>query len=102
MLDKPFVKKFVLISNLNLTWHDLDPCSVTCYMGEEPDPCLATTSFQGVLGNDKVTLDPPFLQAKYPHLPQLLLIRLVSQTLHQLLFSGYIPAPQCLSFSEGS
>ncbi|KAK4815335.1 hypothetical protein QYF61_000167 [Mycteria americana] len=41
---------------------------ITCYLGEETDPPLSTTSFQ----------------AKQPQFPQPLLIRLVLQTLHQL------------------
>ncbi|KAK4832249.1 hypothetical protein QYF61_021601 [Mycteria americana] len=41
---------------------------ITCYLGEETDPHLATTSFQ----------------AKQPQLPQPLLRRLLLQTLHQL------------------
>ncbi|KAK4818647.1 hypothetical protein QYF61_016618 [Mycteria americana] len=41
---------------------------VTCYLGEETNTHLTTTSFQ----------------AKQPKVPQLLLIRLVLQTLHQL------------------
>ncbi|KAK4823028.1 hypothetical protein QYF61_024830 [Mycteria americana] len=41
---------------------------ITCYLGEETDPHVSTTSFQ----------------AKQPQFPQPLLIRLVLQTLHQL------------------
>ncbi|KAK4824162.1 hypothetical protein QYF61_011289 [Mycteria americana] len=41
---------------------------ITCYLGEETDPHLSTTSFQ----------------AKQSQLPQPLLIRLLLQTLHQL------------------
>ncbi|KAK4826721.1 hypothetical protein QYF61_010974 [Mycteria americana] len=41
---------------------------ITCYLGEETNPNLSTTSFQ----------------AKQPQLPQPLLIRLLLQTLHQL------------------
>ncbi|KAK4821930.1 hypothetical protein QYF61_004933 [Mycteria americana] len=46
----------------------ISSCPITCYLGEETDPHLATTSFQ----------------AKQPQLPQPLLISLVLQTLHQL------------------
>ncbi|KAK4826774.1 hypothetical protein QYF61_011401 [Mycteria americana] len=46
----------------------ISSCPITCYLGEETDPHLSTTSFQ----------------AKQPQFPQLLLIRLVLQTLHQL------------------
>ncbi|KAK4816266.1 LOW QUALITY PROTEIN: hypothetical protein QYF61_014338 [Mycteria americana] len=54
---------------------------ITCYLGEEADPHLSTTSFQVVVGSKKVSPQPPFLQPKQPQLPQPLLIRL---TLHQL------------------
>ncbi|KAK4810920.1 hypothetical protein QYF61_013328 [Mycteria americana] len=46
----------------------ISSCPITCYLGEETDPHLSTTSFQ----------------AKQSQLPQPLLIRLVLQTLHQL------------------
>ncbi|KAK4818444.1 hypothetical protein QYF61_013131 [Mycteria americana] len=46
----------------------ISSCPITCYLGEETDPHLATTSFQ----------------AEQPQVPQPLLIRLVLQTLHQL------------------
>ncbi|KAK4826382.1 hypothetical protein QYF61_008053 [Mycteria americana] len=46
----------------------ISSCPITCYLGEETDPHLTTTSFQ----------------ATQSQLPQPLLIRLVLQTLHQL------------------
>ena len=55
-------------------------------MGEEADTQIATTSFQTVAESDKVTPEPPFLQTKQPELPQLLLVRLVLQTPHQLRY----------------
>ncbi|KAK4829729.1 hypothetical protein QYF61_006190 [Mycteria americana] len=57
---------------------------ITCYLGEETDPHLSTTSFQVVEESDKVSPQPPFLQATQPQFPQPLLIRLLLQTLHQL------------------
>ncbi|KAK4811096.1 hypothetical protein QYF61_016382 [Mycteria americana] len=57
---------------------------ITCDLGEETDPHLSTTSFQIVVESDKVSPQPPFLQAEQPQFPQPLLIRLVLQTLHQL------------------
>ncbi|KAK4830313.1 hypothetical protein QYF61_009818 [Mycteria americana] len=57
---------------------------ITCYLGEETDPHLSTTSFQVVVESDEVSPQPPFLQAKQSQLPQPLLIRLLLQTLHQL------------------
>ncbi|KAK4821425.1 hypothetical protein QYF61_019703 [Mycteria americana] len=58
--------------------------SITCYLGEETDPHLSTTSFQAVVESRKVSPQPPFLQTKQSQLPQPLLIRLLLQTLHQL------------------
>ncbi|KAK4806198.1 hypothetical protein QYF61_001121 [Mycteria americana] len=46
----------------------ISSCPIACYLGEETNTHLSTTSFQ----------------AKQSQLPQLLLIRLVLQTLHQL------------------
>ncbi|KAK4816015.1 hypothetical protein QYF61_011005, partial [Mycteria americana] len=47
---------------------DTSSCPMACYLGEETDPHLSTTSFQ----------------AKQPQFPQPLLISLVLQTLHHL------------------
>ncbi|KAK4826255.1 hypothetical protein QYF61_006702 [Mycteria americana] len=71
MLDHPFSEvKFPNIqSNPPLAQLEaISSCPITCYLGEETDPHLATTSFQ----------------AKQPQFPQPLLIRLLLQTLHQL------------------
>ncbi|KAK4810205.1 hypothetical protein QYF61_011799 [Mycteria americana] len=57
---------------------------VTCYLGEETDPHLSTASFQAVVESNKVSPQPPFLQAEQPQFPQPLLISLVLQTLPQL------------------
>ncbi|KAK4824042.1 hypothetical protein QYF61_009633 [Mycteria americana] len=71
MLDNPFSE--VKFPNI----HSKPPLAqleaissrpITCYLGEETDPHLSTTSFQ----------------AKQPQFPQPLLIRLLLQTLHQL------------------
>ncbi|KAK4821657.1 hypothetical protein QYF61_026755 [Mycteria americana] len=62
----------------------ISSCPITCYLGEETDPHLSTTSFQVVVESDEVSPQPPFLQAKQSQLPQPLLIRLLLQTLHQL------------------
>ena len=50
---------------------------IACYLGEEADTHLATASFQVVVESDKVSPQPPFLQAKQPQFPQLLLTGLV-------------------------
>ncbi|KAK4825477.1 LOW QUALITY PROTEIN: hypothetical protein QYF61_027632 [Mycteria americana] len=79
------VKKFSLISNLNLPQRNLKPFPLVLWLlGEETDPHLSTTSFQVVVETNKVSPQPPFLQTKQPQFPQPLLIRLVLQTLHQL------------------
>ncbi|KAK4816299.1 hypothetical protein QYF61_014597 [Mycteria americana] len=57
---------------------------ITSYLGEETNPHLSTPSFQVVVESNKVSPQPPFLQTKQPQFPQLLLIRLLLQTLHQL------------------
>ncbi|KAK4827890.1 hypothetical protein QYF61_022313 [Mycteria americana] len=62
----------------------ISSCPITCYLGEETDPHLSTTSFQVVVESDEVSPQPPFLQAKQSQLPQPLLIRLLLQTLHQV------------------
>ncbi|KAK4827220.1 hypothetical protein QYF61_015248 [Mycteria americana] len=62
----------------------ISSCSMACYLGEETNTHLATTSFQVVVESNKVSPQPPFLQAKQPHFPQTLLRRLLLQTLHQL------------------
>ncbi|KAK4827968.1 hypothetical protein QYF61_022670, partial [Mycteria americana] len=63
-------------------------CPITCYLEKETNPHLSTTSFQVVIGSDKVSPEPPFLQAKQSHFPQPLLTGLVLQTLHQLCCSS--------------
>ncbi|KAK4807082.1 hypothetical protein QYF61_018423 [Mycteria americana] len=71
MLDKPFSEvKFPNIQSKPplVQLEAISSCPITCYLGEETDPHLSTTSFQ----------------AKQSQLPQLLLIRLLLQTLHQL------------------
>ncbi|KAK4829474.1 hypothetical protein QYF61_004764 [Mycteria americana] len=87
MLDNPFSEvKFPNIQSKPplAQLETISSCPITCYLGEETDPHLSTTSFQVVEESEKVSPQPPFLQAKQSQLPQLLLIRLVLQTLHQL------------------
>ncbi|KAK4830680.1 hypothetical protein QYF61_012849 [Mycteria americana] len=87
MLDNPFSKEIVPNSQSKPPLVQLEvisSCSIACYLGEETDTHLSTTSFQVVVESGKVSPQPPFLQAKQPQFPQLLLIRLVLQTLHQL------------------
>ncbi|KAK4823880.1 hypothetical protein QYF61_007828 [Mycteria americana] len=87
MLDNPFSEvKFPNIQSKPplAQLEAISSCPITCYLGEETDPHLSTTSFQAVVESDEVSPQPPFLQAKQPQFPQPLLIRLLLQTLHQL------------------
>ncbi|KAK4824481.1 hypothetical protein QYF61_015879 [Mycteria americana] len=71
MLDNPFSEvKFPNIQSKPplVQLEAISSCPITCYLGEETDPHLSTTS----------------CQAKQPQFPQPLLVRLVLQTLHQL------------------
>ncbi|KAK4832164.1 hypothetical protein QYF61_020944 [Mycteria americana] len=87
MLDNPFSEvKFPNIQS-KPPLAQLEAISshpIPCYLGEETDPHLSTTSFQAVVESHKVSPQPPFRQTKQPQLPQPLLIRLLLQTLHQL------------------
>lgn len=59
------------------------PCPVPGCLAEEVNLHLATTFLQGS-ERAETSPEPPFLRAQQPQLPQLLLVRLVSQTLQQL------------------
>ncbi|KAK4830651.1 hypothetical protein QYF61_012494 [Mycteria americana] len=50
----------------------------------QPVPMLDNPFSEVVVESNKVFPQPPFLQAKQPQFPQMLLIRLLLQTLHQL------------------
>ena len=54
----------------------ISSCPVACYLGEKTNTHLATT-FQVAVESHEVSPQPPYLQAKQPQFPQLLLIRLV-------------------------
>ncbi|KAK4829782.1 LOW QUALITY PROTEIN: hypothetical protein QYF61_006581 [Mycteria americana] len=87
MVDNPFSEE--IVPNIQskpplVQLEAISSCPMACYLGEETDPHLTTTSFQVVVKSDKVSPQPPFLQAKQPQFSQPLLIRLVLQTLHQL------------------
>jgi len=56
---------------------------ITGYLGEETNPHLTPTPFQGAVESEKVSPQPPLLQTEQPQLPQPLLIRLVLQTLEK-------------------
>ncbi|KAK4826164.1 LOW QUALITY PROTEIN: hypothetical protein QYF61_005737 [Mycteria americana] len=83
-LDNPFSEeKFPNIQSKPplVQLEAISSCPIACYLGEETDPHLSTTSFQVVVESNKVPPEPPFLQAKQPQFPQPLFMRL---TLHQL------------------
>ncbi|TRZ22313.1 hypothetical protein HGM15179_004774 [Zosterops borbonicus] len=87
MPNNPFIKE--IIPDVQLKPPLVQPgaissCPVPCYLVEETDPHQATASLLGAVESDKVSPGTPFLQAKHPQLPQLLLIRLVLQTLPKL------------------
>ncbi|KAK4826468.1 LOW QUALITY PROTEIN: hypothetical protein QYF61_009195 [Mycteria americana] len=87
MLDNPFSEvKFPNIQSKPplVQLEAISSHPITCYLGEETDPHLSTTSFQVVVESNKVSPQPPFLQAKQSQFPQPPLIRLLLQTLHQL------------------
>ncbi|KAK4817962.1 hypothetical protein QYF61_003482 [Mycteria americana] len=87
MLDNPFSEeKFPNIQS-KPPLAQLEAISshpIASYLGEETNTHLSTTSFQVVVESNKVSPQPPFLQAKQSQFPQPLLIRLLLQTLHQL------------------
>ncbi|KAK4828042.1 hypothetical protein QYF61_023080, partial [Mycteria americana] len=87
MLDNPFSEETFPNTQSKpplVQLEAISSCPITCYLVEETDPHLSTTSFQVVVESNKVSPQPPFLQAKQPQFPQPLLIRLVLQTLHHL------------------
>ena len=54
------------------------------YLGEEANPHLAVTSFQVSEECNEVSPESPLLQIEQSQFPQLLLIRLVLQAIHQI------------------
>ncbi|KAK4818594.1 hypothetical protein QYF61_015456 [Mycteria americana] len=87
MLDNPFSEE--IFPNIQskpplAQLEAISSCPIACDLGEETNTHLSTTSFQVVVGSEKISPQPPFLQAKQPQFPQSLLIRLLLQTLHQL------------------
>ncbi|KAK4827951.1 hypothetical protein QYF61_022566, partial [Mycteria americana] len=87
MLDNPFSDEIFPNIQSKLPWaqvEDLSSCPGTCYLGEETDTHLTTTSFQIVVESNspphKTCLDP---------------------SAASLLFFQHTPAPQCLCCSGG-
>lgn len=95
-------KNFSLIFNLTspgaLWGHPFSCCPL--FPGKRDWLSLATTSFQGVVESKKIPPNPDFLHAEPPQIPQLILIRFVIQTLHQLpcLSLQYLSSSQLLVF----
>jgi len=78
-------KKFFLISNLNLSWHNLSPFPLVLLLlsGKKKANTHPTTALiKGVGESSNVAPEPPLLQTKQSQFPQLLIVRLVLQTLH--------------------
>ncbi|GAB0175616.1 hypothetical protein GRJ2_000026800 [Grus japonensis] len=84
MLEKPFGEENIQSKPPLVQLQAVSSCPNACYLGEETNTHLATISFQVVVERDKVSPESCFPQTKQPQFPQLLLIRLVLQTLHQL------------------
>ena len=83
MLDNPFSEEIFpnIQSKPPLVQSEaVSSCPITCYLGEETNTHLVTTSFQVAVESDKVSPEPPFLQTKQPQFPQPLLVRLVLNT----------------------
>lgn len=55
---------------------------MTGYLGEESNPHVTMASSQAIVESNKVSPELPLLWAGQPHIPQLLLIRDLLQTLH--------------------
>ena len=80
MIDNPFSED--IFPNIQskpplAQLEDISSRPITRYLAKETNTHLATTSFQAVVEGNKVSPQPPLLQAKQPQFPQLLLIRLV-------------------------
>lgn len=72
MLGNPLIKKCFIVFHCKPSLLQLAAISsrpATYYLAEEANSHLAPTSFQVVLGSDKVTPEPRFLQAKQPKIP---------------------------------
>ena len=63
---------------------DIPSRPIASYMGKEANSHVTTTSFQITEESDKVSPEPLLLQTEQSQLTQLLLIRPVLQTPHQL------------------
>ena len=87
MPDNPFSEE--ILPNIQLKFplaqlEAISSCSITCYLGEETNTHLTTTTFQVAVECDKDSPQPPLLQAQQPRFPQLLLIRVDLSWRHHL------------------
>ena len=72
MLDNPFSEEIfpnIQSKPLLVQFEAISSCPITCYLGKETNTHLTTVSIQVVVESDKVSPQPPFLQAKQPQLP---------------------------------
>ncbi|KFZ65127.1 Friend leukemia integration 1 transcription factor, partial [Podiceps cristatus] len=95
----------VLLSHLSylreMQLEAISSSPVACYLGEETDPHLTTTSLQAVAASERVSPQFPSLRAEHPQLPQPLSQHLCSSPCPSSLpGSGHAPAPQCPSCTE--
>jgi len=93
MLYNPFAEEVfpnILSKPLLVQLEAVSSCPTACYMGEGTYTHLTTTSFQLVVESNKISSQPPLFHTKQPEFPQLLLIRHVLKTLHQLLCQALI------------
>ena len=80
MLDNPFSEKSFPNIHFKHPLTQLEAITshpVACYLGEETDIHLITTSFLVVVESDKVSPELPFLHTEKHQFPQPLLTRLV-------------------------
>ena len=73
-------------------------CPIARYLGEETNTYLTRTSFQVVLGSNKVPPQPSLLQTKQPQLPQLLFEDLFSRPLTSLVALLWTRSSNSMSF----
>ena len=82
-------KKFLLISNLSLSWCNLRPFSLFVLLlpGRRGWSLPHHHFLSGIVASDKVSREPPFLQTEQSQFPQPLPLRHVFQTPHQFCSS---------------
>ncbi|PKU27690.1 ryanodine receptor hypothetical protein [Limosa lapponica baueri] len=87
MLDNPIGEEIfrnIYPKPLLVQLEAVSSCHIACTLGEETDAHFSSPSFQLVVESEKVSSQPPFLQAEQSQLPQPFLTGLVLQTPRQL------------------